>query len=62
MGGKTKLLEAAVAAIAHEASHRPLLDSVDAAKRNMLVFAGVLKDIEKLTVEAGNTRWPLSHL
>ena len=46
------MLESALSTVASEATHRPLVESVDAAKRNMLLFARLLTDIEKATFEA----------
>ena len=53
-GSKTALLDEKLELIGSEIFHRPLAESVDAAKRNMSIFASVLKDIEKACFEANS--------
>jgi hypothetical protein len=53
IGGKTKLLESAVQTVSSDLAHRSLVEAVDAAKRNMVAFASVLRELEAATIEAG---------
>ena len=54
IGGKTKLLESAVQTVSSDHSHRSLVEAVDTAKRNMVAFAGILRQLESATIEANS--------